>query len=290
MPQAPECGHHLVGDVEDIVGLADLEGAAVVARGRYHDPARGEDRLSDEGADLVRANVGNHALEVGNLLVTPGLDAHAFGAAVGVHVRQEADQSALGIEARLVPFLARDRVREVGRAVVALFPRDHDLLFGPAQPVVHEVHGPDRGIDRGGPAGGEEHVVQVTGRALDDFLGEDARGLGGVGKGRGVGQLAHLVGDGLGHFLATVADLGTPHAGGAVDKALTLAIPEINALRPVDEDVVVATPRIHRGPRVDLVQAIPLLQGFKAWFVVEHVGSPSCLSVGERRGRPRARI
>src|SRR5690606_12922347 len=45
----------------------------------------------------------------------------------------------------------------------------------------------------------------------------------------GVGQLADLVGDGLGHFLASQADIGAPHAAHGVQVAVAGGVVDIGA-------------------------------------------------------------
>jgi hypothetical protein len=55
---AAEPGHHLVGDEEDTVAVADLPDAGQVARGSGDGPERGaDDRLGDEGGDVLGADL-----------------------------------------------------------------------------------------------------------------------------------------------------------------------------------------------------------------------------------------
>ena len=56
LAEPPERRDDLVGDVENVVVAADLGDALQVAVRRHDDPARGLDRLADEGADALRAD------------------------------------------------------------------------------------------------------------------------------------------------------------------------------------------------------------------------------------------
>ncbi len=64
MTQAAEGGHHLVGDVLDVVFRADRGHAGVVAFRRHDDAAGAHDRLGNEGGDVFRADVFDGGLQV----------------------------------------------------------------------------------------------------------------------------------------------------------------------------------------------------------------------------------
>ena len=89
MAQPPEPGHHLVGDVEDLVAAADLLGQLMVSGRRHDHAAGGEHRFGDEGAHAVGAGFQDRVLEVPRLAVPPLFEIHAFGAEAGVDARQE---------------------------------------------------------------------------------------------------------------------------------------------------------------------------------------------------------
>ena len=164
MTEPSEPGDDLVGDVEHVVGAADLQAALVVAGRRNDDPARGENRLGDEAADPVRTDFGNRGLQVRDLRVAPRLETRPVRPQGRIDVRQQVRALGVDVEPALAAFLAGDRGGEPGRAVICLLSGDDDLLVRPPQSVVVEVHETQRGIDRGRAAGGEEHVVQVAGR------------------------------------------------------------------------------------------------------------------------------
>ena len=60
--------------------------------------------------------------------------------------------------------------------MIAFFPREDHLLFGPSEAVVHKLHGPQSGIDGGGAAGGEEDIVQSPGAKSANLLAKIAPG------------------------------------------------------------------------------------------------------------------
>ncbi|MNF83427.1 hypothetical protein D3C84_657520 [compost metagenome] len=73
-------------------------------------------------------------------------------------------------------------------------------------------------------------MVQVTGRQFRQLLAEfDGLDVGHVAERIGVGQLADLVGDGLGHFLTAQADVGAPHAAHGVQVAIAGGVVDVGA-------------------------------------------------------------
>ena len=77
--------------------------------------------------------------------------------------------------------------------MIAFFPREDHLLFGPSEAVVHKLHGPQSGIDGGGAAGGEKDIIQIARSKIGQFLGQNRAGLGHIGKGRGIGHFQNLL-------------------------------------------------------------------------------------------------
>lgn len=67
--QAPERGHHFVGDEQDVVGLAQLPHALEVALGRNDHPARAHDRLGEERRHVVGTQRQDLVLELGHQVV-----------------------------------------------------------------------------------------------------------------------------------------------------------------------------------------------------------------------------
>ena len=169
VPEPAEAGHHLVRDVEHPVLFAHRLGAGVVA-GRGHDhPAAAHDRLGDEAGHVLRPQLQDLVLEVGDLLVAEVVHAHAVRAAVGVGRRDVVHQVGREIEAVMVELHPGHGHREVGRAVIGVDARD-DLLLRPlAEPVEVEVDDADGGVVRHRPAGAVEDVVDGGGRKLGEL-------------------------------------------------------------------------------------------------------------------------
>ena len=92
-PGSAEAGHHLVGDHEDVVTVADLADALDVAVGRDEDAVRPDDRLEENRRDRVGAFVADDILQAleafgcrSRLLFTP---------AMGVRVADDTDDAGL---------------------------------------------------------------------------------------------------------------------------------------------------------------------------------------------------
>ena len=130
-----EAGHDLIGDVEHVVGTAHLEAPLVIARRRNDDPARGQNRLGDEGADLVGPDLGNRQFQIRDLRVAPRLETRPVRPRRRIDVRKQMRSLALDVAPALAALLAGDRGGEIGRAVVRLLPRDRDLLLRSSQPI-----------------------------------------------------------------------------------------------------------------------------------------------------------
>ena len=172
--QSPERRHHLVRDVEHIVFPADLQRAPVVAFGRDDHATGAQHGFRDERADPVRSDPEDRLFQVIDLPVTPVVQRHAIGTQMRRHIRQEVHLVLQNVEVTEITLLSGNRGRQIGRAVVAFLPRQNDLLVGQSTPIVHEVHGAQRGIDRGRSAAGELHGVH----ALRSQFGQFRRQLG----------------------------------------------------------------------------------------------------------------
>jgi len=78
-------------------------------------------------------------------------------------------------------------------------------------------------------------VVKVAGRQARKLLAQlDGFWVGHVRERVGIGQLAHLVGDGQGHFLAAQADVGAPHAANGIEEAVALGVVDVGAVTGLD--------------------------------------------------------
>ena len=94
---AAEAGHHLVGDQQDPVPVADLADRLQVAVGRDDDPVRADDGLEDHGGDGVRALVHEDLLEVRRARAHRARVGVAGRAAVGERVEHAHDAGDAGL-------------------------------------------------------------------------------------------------------------------------------------------------------------------------------------------------
>ncbi len=106
----------------------------------------------------------------------------------------------------------------------------------------------------------EKRLLQIAGRDLRQFLSKQPARLGRHAR-AGEGQLRSLLLDGLDHLWVLVTDIRVHQLRCKIQIALSICIPEINALRPHHRD------RIHLslvGPgkeRIFLVEIDDLLRG-----------------------------
>ena len=103
------------------------------------------------------------------------------------------------------------------------------LRLSETMPVV--VYQANRRVRSGGPTSAEDHAVQITrgkGRELRAQIGHHR--VAEVVEGRVVIELAHLLGDRIGHLLASVADVAAPHAAQPVQKAPAALVEDVVAL------------------------------------------------------------
>ncbi len=225
-PGAPEAGHDLVADHQDVVPRADLADALDVAVRRDQDAVRPDDRLEEDRRDRVGALVADHVLEAlqalrdrARLLLAP---------AVGVRVAHDPD------EARLVGPAARvagEGHRPEGRAVVGAIAGE-DLV--PAGVVAGEL---DRVLDRLGAAEGEEDLVEVAGQDLGQLRAEPPADLGRE-AGHDVLELRRLLGDRVDDPPVAVADVHRHQLAVEVEDPLALGRVEVDALGVIDGDRV----------------------------------------------------
>ena len=96
-----------------------------------------------------------------------------------------------------------DRLRQIGRPVIAVIARHNVGLARMTGRVLIIADHPHGRINRGRSARGKVHAVQIARGKFGKFGRKPGRGIiGHVDKGVGKGQLFDLFGDGRGHFLA----------------------------------------------------------------------------------------
>ena len=218
-----ETAHHLVGDVDDAVLVAQFSNAGQVAGRRRHDAGRARNGLQDDGGDRARA------LELDDLTQVLQRALALLGLGAGVErraVEERAEEVHGAGRAQVVgpaPGVAGGVDRGVGTAVVAAIGRQHLVAAG-----VLAGH-PDRVLDRLGPAVGEEDLAHVVRCPLDDQPGRFAPGRVGVLRGNR-GQELGLLLDRRHDLRMLVPDVDVDQLTGQVQQPVAVAVGHIAAL------------------------------------------------------------
>ena len=237
-PGAPEAGHHLVGDHEDPVPVADLAHALQVPVGRDEDAVRAGHRLEDEGRDGLRPLELDDLLEVRECLLArcPVPRAMPWYGSV---TRMTPGMPGSAAQRRGSP------VRLIAPAVAAVVAAvaGEDLVT-PGE----EARDLDRVLVRLRAAIREEEGVDVARRDLGQLRAQPRPRLGGHERVR-VGERLCLLLDGGDHLRVAVADVRAHQLAVEVQEALPLRRPEVAALGPGD------------GDRVDLRLGAPFEEG-----------------------------
>ena len=237
---------------------ADALDLGPIGRGRDDHAAGALDRLGDEGCDLVRADLLDRALELARrpqperLGRLPRRPRHTNRAArcarcPGSAVRP-ARASAPCRRARRRPWWSRDSrcLRD-----------DDDRLSRLAlrRPVV--AHHADDRVVRFRARAGEEDAIESGRRDLREDARElDRRQMGRLEEGVVVGQFLHLTGDGVDHLLPAIADIDVPQARHAVDDAVAVGIPQIDALCLDDDADAFGIQALRVGEGVQMMRGV----------------------------------
>ena len=86
MAQTAKAGDHFVGNVENIIGAADIKAALVIPIWRYNHPTRAENRFGNEGTNFIGTDGVDGLLNILDLGVAPSFHVHIIRAQVGVHI------------------------------------------------------------------------------------------------------------------------------------------------------------------------------------------------------------
>ncbi len=210
---------------------ADLPHCLEIAVRREQDPAGADDRLAEEGRDVLRAELLDRLLEC--LGGVPGNPGGATGE------RADAD---------LERFCPDDAGSEPCETVVGTFPRDDRRTLGLSEkaPVAaHELHD---GLDRLTAATGEEHGGVIHWCDRGDALRQVGRGTARDVAVVGVGmELAHLRGRRVCDLCSPVADVRIPEAARRVDVPVAGLVPEMAALGSVEDELPRLLDGVHVG-------------------------------------------
>ena len=237
---APEPRHHLVGDHDDAVLVAEIADAAQVAVGQHEDAVGAGHGLEDEAGDRVRALELDLLFEIGERGL--GRVPAALHAVVRIHDVHDAGDAWLGGPPARI---AGQRDRTGGAAVIRAVARE-DLV--PAR--VH-ARDADRVLVGLGAAVGEKEHVDVARRDRGELRAQPRARLGRHERVR-VREHRHLVLNRLDDPLVAVADVHAHQLAVEVEEALPFRRPEAHALRARDGN------RIHRPLGGPLEDRVPL--------------------------------
>ena len=197
----PESGHHLVGDEDDAVAVADLPDSCPVPGRRNHDAGGARHRFQDQCGERRRALVRDEAIEVFQcalrlLLIGVGVERGPIQErAIEMH------DATAGVVVGIAARVAGQVHRSVGAAVIRAVPRQHFVAAG-----VQSRH-PNRMLDGVGTGVGEEHAIEIAGCPFGDQAG--CLGAGRVGVLRcDRAEFRSLFGNGRNDFRMLMADIG----------------------------------------------------------------------------------
>ena len=240
--EAAERADDLVGDQQHVVLVADLADPLEVA-GRRREAATGvlhrlEEHRGDGVGTLELDGLGDPVRRPSDRRPprrAPPRPAPCSARPVEVGVRHPERRGHQRLERCLHARQTGDGQRALGGAVVGDGPTD-DLVLGRLAGQLEVVLGQLPGaLDRLAATTGEEDPVQVTRRVARDPLGQLDRRRVRVGPQRHEGQLAGLLGRGVGQLGTPVAQLGHEEPGQCVEVALALRVVDVGALASDDD-------------------------------------------------------
>ena len=232
---AAGAAHHLVGDHQHAVAVADVADTAGIAVGGGNGAAGGtHHRLEDEGGDAGGAEAADLVVELLRAVLGHVLRRHARRRAVGVDGRKAAYLQQGAEIGRLALQETGDRKRSQRVAVPRALAGDEAAARHLAAGGVILQRQLQAGFHRFRAAGGEDDVLEVAARpgadGLGQFLGRVVAEVEAIGE----GDLLQLGADGLAYLLVAVADAGGGRPAGGVDVTPAVPIPEVDALAAGD--------------------------------------------------------
>ncbi len=254
---AAEARHHLVGDEDDAIPVAQLAHARQIARRRHHDACGARDGLQHDRGDRRRSLEADHVFEVRECsLGLLGLGGRVEMRAVEERA-EEVHDAAVAVVVGPAPRVTGQVDRGVRAAVVRAVPAQHLVPAG------MQTRHAERVLVGVGTAVGEEDLVQLAGGALRD----QSRGLG-AGVVRVLGsdraQRGGLGLDGCHHTRVLVTDVGVDQLRGEVQQAISVAVPDVRAARRDDRhrcDLGLGRPRMEHVRPVEFVRSGSAIPG-----------------------------
>jgi len=141
--------------------------------------------------------------------------------------------------------------------VVAIPAADHHLLLRLAEDLPVAAHAADQHLVGLGTGVGVDGVAVVPGQQAEQQLGQlHHRRVGGVEEHVVVRQLLQLGAGGSGQVLAAIAQVGAPQAGHAVQVALAVVVPQVQALTTDDHPRALGVQRLLVEEGMDMVRGV----------------------------------
>jgi hypothetical protein len=189
---------------------------------------------------------------------------------------------------RMISRLATDRRGSVGHAVIGVGPTNNLAFVIEPTAALVVLHQPEGRVDSGRPTGGQHGVVQGTRSEFDELLAQlDRRNVAHVGEGVGVREAADLVGDGIGHLVATQADVCAPDSGDGVEVFVPIAIDQSSSRAMFDRERVDGLVSVEGLKRMQMVAATRLDKSFRSSTVFIYLCSiVLCSIIGYPSRRP----
>ncbi|MCY1280739.1 hypothetical protein D9M70_295310 [compost metagenome] len=256
---AAEAADHFVGAQQHVVLAADALDFRPVAFRREDHAAGALEGFGDECGDVLGTQFEDLLLQLARGAQTELLGGQV--SAVGEVVRLVDVGDVRQHAAHLVHELHAAEGRGAqGGAVVAVPAADHDLLLRLADHLPVAAHGADQHLVGLGAGVGVDRVAVVAGQQAEEQLGQfHHRRVGGVEEHVVVRQLLQLLGGRGGEVLAAVAEVGAPEAGHAIEVALAVVVPEVEALAANDHPRPFGVQRLLVEEGMDVVGRIGCL-------------------------------
>ena len=256
LPCSAESGHHLVGNQQDAVAVADITQPLHVAIWRNQDPVGADDRLNDDRGNGLWSFEANDLLSLGKDLG----DGAWLGSTVLVEVWDAEDARHAGL-CKPATRVARGAQRSRGAAVIRA------IACGDLVSACVEARDAEGVLDRFGAAVRKEEGVDIARADLGELLPEAGARLC-CHERICVGESCRLIGDRLQDALIAMADVGAHQLAIEVEELLLFRGPEPGALRAGDWNWV------RCSLRRPLRHGVPLGEGDHLWPA--QWGSLSC--------------
>ena len=253
---AAKAANHFVGAQQHVVLPADALNFRPVTFWREDHPARALEGFGDKTGDVLGTQLEDFRLQLQGAAAAEFRRGQvaALGVPVGfVDVGDVRDHAAHLVHKTHAAECGAGQ----GRAVVAVPAADHDLLLRLPLDLPEAPHGADQRLVGLGAGVGVNRVAVVRRQQAEQQLGQlDHRRVGGVEEQVVIRQLLHLPGRGGVQVLAPVTEAGAPQPRHAIQVALAVVVPQVQALALDDHPRAFGVQRLLVEKGVDMVRRI----------------------------------